>query len=269
LENPVGTAPCFIVEAEAGTIICLPGVPRELEYMMINVVIPYLKQRLNEDQVLRVRVLRTCAIGESDIDRQIDDLMRLNNPTVGLAAHPGQVDIRLAAKAPTEKEAFDLIAPIEADIRRRLGEFIFGIDQETLTGLVGSQLQARQLKLAVVDTLSSGTIAQELRQAGYEAQLQSETVADSLADVLTSLGLPTTEHGEAAAIALAQQLSQPGNVALSILGPATTDDDALVWLAVAYEGQTATRSLRAIFADTGRQAWLMIQAFDLVRRLFM
>jgi hypothetical protein len=63
--------------------------------------------------------------------------------------------------------------------------------------------------------------------------------------------------------------AMPGNVALSILGPATTDDDALVWLAVAYEGQTATRSLRAIFADTGRQAWLMIQAFDLVRRLFM
>ena len=269
VENPVGTAPCFIVEQEKGTIICLPGVPRELEYMMTHVVIPYLKQRLNEEQVIKVRILRTCAIGESDIDRRIDDLMRLNNPTVGLAAHPGQVDIRITAKAPTAQAAFDLIAPIEADIRGRLGDYIFGIDQETLVEVVGGLLKQRQLKLAVVDSLTEAVVAQQLREAGYGEQLHSETVVASLADALTAYGLSAMEDGEAAAIALAGQAGQSDTVGLSIVGPTTADADALVWLASSYNGQTETRRLRSVFADTSRQSWLIIQAFDLVRRWFI
>jgi nicotinamide-nucleotide amidase len=213
--------------------------------------------------------LRTCAIGESDIDRRIDDLMRLNNPTVGLAAHPGQVDIRITAKAPTAQDAFDLIAPIEADIRSRLGDYIFGSDQETLAEVVGGLLKQGRLKLALVDTLAEAVVAQQLREAGYSEQLHSETVATSLADALTVYGLAAMEDGEAAAMALAGQSAQPGTVGLSIVGPTTADDDSLVWLATSYKGQTETRRLRSIFADTSRQSWLIIQAFDLVRRWFI
>jgi len=83
--NPVGTAPGFIVETEKGTIISLPGVPREMQHLMQTAVIPYLKQRLGAQQaIIKAKNLRTVGLGESWIDERIDAQMRLANPTVGL-----------------------------------------------------------------------------------------------------------------------------------------------------------------------------------------
>ena len=75
----------------------------------------------------RVRVLRTCAVGESNIDRGIGDLMTEGNPTVGLAAHIGQTDVRITAKADTEEEADTLVAGMEEKLRERLGVAVYGV----------------------------------------------------------------------------------------------------------------------------------------------
>jgi nicotinamide-nucleotide amidase len=169
LPNPVGTAPCFLSEdiRGRGFIVCLPGVPRELEYMMTNTIIPLLVERMGGTKTIKARVLRTCTVGESDIDRAIGDLMTLANPTVGLAAHSGQTDVRITAKADTEAEAEALIAPVEADVRRRLGIAIYGVDQETVPELAGRLLADRGLKLAVIDTLTEGQVVRELGEAGF------------------------------------------------------------------------------------------------------
>ena len=100
LKNPVGTAPCMLSEDVngRGCIITFPGVPRELEYMLENVVIPILIDRMGGVKITKVHTLKTCAVGESSIDRVIGDLMTTSNPTVGLAAHVGQTDVRIAAK---------------------------------------------------------------------------------------------------------------------------------------------------------------------------
>ena len=155
---------------------------------MENAIIPYLRERLGETQMLVRRILRTCAIGESSIDDTIDDLMRLTNPTVGLAAHMGQVDIRLVAKADTVEAGQALIVPVEAEVRKRLGDHIFGVDDETLPGVVGHLLQARGLRLAVIDSITDRVIGQQLFEAGYGEQLASETVTDSLQAALKTFG---------------------------------------------------------------------------------
>ncbi|MBN1138014.1 MAG: competence/damage-inducible protein A, partial [Anaerolineae bacterium] len=85
IENPVGTAPAFIVEDEKGTIITLPGVPHEMRTLMENAVAPYLQKRLGRTEAIVTRVLRTVAIGESRIDQAIADLETSSNPTVGLS----------------------------------------------------------------------------------------------------------------------------------------------------------------------------------------
>ena len=88
--NPVGTAPGFIVETEDGTMIALPGVPREMERLMQDTVLPYLKERLGASRrAHQGTVLRTVGLAESWIDERIDVQMRSANPTVGLAAHLG------------------------------------------------------------------------------------------------------------------------------------------------------------------------------------
>ena len=149
LTNPVGTAPCYLSEDVngRGCIISLPGVPRELDHMMENTVIPLLIERMGGIKVTRVRVLRTCAVGESNVDRGIGDLMTAGNPTVGLAAHVGQTDVRITAKADTEAEADTLVAGMEEKLRERLGVAVYGVGKVTVAEVVGDLMQEKSLEV--------------------------------------------------------------------------------------------------------------------------
>lgn len=157
ISNPVGTAPAFIVETPRNAIISLPGVPREMEHLLHESVIPYLQRRFDLRQVIKVRLLHTSGMGEGTIDEHIGDLETLSNPTVGLAAHNGVVDIRLAAKAETEAEADRMIAQVEQDVRGRLGNVIFGADDDTLPSVTMAAARRHRWTLACVELgLSEG-----------------------------------------------------------------------------------------------------------------
>lgn len=162
LENPVGTAPCFVVEQEGGTLIALPGVPREMEHMLAQVVLPYLRQKFQLTHIIKAKILRTVGIGESVIDEKIGDLELLENPVVGLAAHAGQTDIRITATAPSEAEALALIAPLEDRIRRELGTFVYGEGKQTLEEVVGLALAERGQTLVVAEAGTGGRLAARL-----------------------------------------------------------------------------------------------------------
>jgi competence/damage-inducible protein CinA-like protein len=162
VENPVGTAPSFIVEAGGHVIFSLPGVPREMEYLMQHAVLPYLRKRYDLHGIIKARVLHTGGAGESQIDDLIGDLERLSNPTVGLLAHAGQVDIRITAKAESEVEADTMIHPIEEDIRRRLGQWVYGVDGETLAQVALNSLVKQGWTLAVVEAGLGGDLTGRL-----------------------------------------------------------------------------------------------------------
>ena len=281
LSNPVGTAPCFLSEDVRGRgfIVSLPGVPRELEYMMTNTVIPLLVEHMGGAKTIRTRVLRTCAVGESDIDRAIGDLMTLANPTVGLAAHSGQTDVRITAKADTGAEVEALIAPIEADLRRRLGIAIYGVDQETVPEVVGRLLADRGLRLAVIDTLTEGQVVRELVEAGFGYLIVANLQAADLSEALHATGLeakaglsPDTD-GFALATALARAVAPADGVGLAMLGPLKEGlDDNLTFIAVSGERlaqeisrRGRSRRYRDAEADYARR-WLVIQGLDWVRR---
>ncbi len=165
VENPVGTAPAFIVEHERGIIVSLPGVPSEMEYLLTRAIVPYLRKKLDLHEVILTRTLHAVSLGESRIDAAIADLQTSSNPTVGLSAHPGQTDIRIAAKAGSEEEARILIAPVEAEIRARLKLYVCGADDETLEDLVMRQLAERGLTLASVEAGTRGQLAGRLANA--------------------------------------------------------------------------------------------------------
>jgi len=281
LPNPVGTAPCFLSEDVRGRgfIVCLPGVPRELEYMMTNTVIPLLVERMGETKTIKARVLRTCAVGESDIDRAIGDLMTLANPTVGLAAHSGQTDVRITAKAHTEAEAEALIAPVEADLRRRLGIAIYGVDQETVREVVGRLLSDRGLKLGVIDTLTEGRVVRELVEAGFGSLIAADLQAADLSEALRATGLSAKADlspdadGFTLATALARAVTPADGVGLAMLGPLNDRiNDNVTFIAVSGEtlAQEVTRRGRSLpyrDAEAGyARHWLVIQGLDWVRR---
>ncbi|MFA7693013.1 MAG: hypothetical protein GX117_08095 [Candidatus Hydrogenedentes bacterium] len=119
--NLEGTAPGLIAERGSKTIICMPGVPRELRRMCEGVVIPYLKWKYEIASTIHYRVLLVEDVGESRVDALIADLIQSqHNPTIGLLASAGLVRVRIAAKASSQDDALALIEPVEREIRERL-----------------------------------------------------------------------------------------------------------------------------------------------------
>ncbi|MBC7875778.1 MAG: CinA family nicotinamide mononucleotide deamidase-related protein [Anaerolineales bacterium] len=163
IQNPVGTAPCFIVETERNAVIALPGVPNEMEYILHDSIIPYLQKRFNLNEIIKVRVLHCAGLGEGTIDEKITDLEKLSNPTVGLAAHTGVVDIRIAAKAKSESEANAMIADIESQVRERLGNIVFGADEDKLEEVTLDLIAKRGWTLATIESGLDGILARTLR----------------------------------------------------------------------------------------------------------
>ena len=257
LENPMGTAPCFLSEDAKGRgcVISLPGVPRELDYMLHEVVIPILIDRMGGRKVTKVRVLRTCAVGESSIDRVIGDLMTERNPTVGLAAHAGQTDVRVTAKADTEEEADALIAPMEAELRKRLGVAIYGTGKETVAEVVGNLLREKGMTIGVVDTLTDGQIVREFEESGAGDVVVAQGETD----------IGEQEDPRALTEAMAQATAPEGGVGLALVGPYKGGATFMAVYGSDPRARTCIESRRFQDSDHIRR-WLVIQGLDLVRR---
>ncbi|MCI0553416.1 MAG: molybdopterin-binding protein [Anaerolineae bacterium] len=241
ISNPVGTAPCFIVQyshlalsgaagrvdggipsyrdpAETkrgegqgvsdGVVISLPGVPSEMEYILHESIIPYLQKRFNLDQIIKIRILHCAGLGEGLIDEKIDDLEKLSNPTVGLAAHTGVVDIRIAAKAKNETEADEMIAGIEEEIRERLGDVVFGADEDKLETITLNEVAKRGWTLTAIESGLDGLLARRIPHTTSFSDLNPAALlvalhaarAESNADA--ALGVAVYPQERAAEIAL-------------------------------------------------------------------
>ena len=173
VENPNGAAPSFIVEDPRGVIFSLPGVPFEMKWLFEHEVVPYLRGKFGLSEVITYRVLKVADLGESSVDDRIGNLIaNSSNPTVGVLAHPGQVDVRIAAKAANVQAAQTLIAPLEVQVRGLLGEHVFATDDQTMEDVVGELLQQRELTIAACEDLSAGMAAERLQRTAQEQFVQ-------------------------------------------------------------------------------------------------
>ena len=160
LPNPNGTAPGWDVQKDGKRIIAMPGVPREMTPMWESV-----EPSLVRGGALRWRTLKLLGIGESAVEEKLAELVRSTSPTVATYAKNDGVHVRVADKASTPAEADGRVAEMEQTIRARLGEYVWGTDDETLPGVIGRGLEARNWRLAVAESLSAGDIARALAEA--------------------------------------------------------------------------------------------------------
>ncbi len=200
VENPNGTAPSFIVEDRRGVIMSLPGVPVELKWLFDNELVPYLGRKFGISETIAYRVLKVADLGESSVDARIGHLIaNSGNPTVGVLAHPGQVDVRIAAKSGTPEGIQALIAPVEEEVRGLLGGHVFGIDDETMESVVGSLLEKASLSIAVYEDITGGMVAENLQRASLKGFLGGMIAGsggsiDSL--LLQDVALPDVPQGQ-------------------------------------------------------------------------
>ncbi len=158
ISNPVGTAPAFCVRGEGKLLVSLPGVPHEMKYLFENSVIPLIRETFHSSGVIVMRNLHSYGLGESAIDELVGDLEEYANPTLGLCAKYGQIDLRITAKAETASEAEQMADRFEAELREKLGDAIFGKDEETLSGIVDALLKEKGKQVRVLEVNGGGKL---------------------------------------------------------------------------------------------------------------
>jgi competence/damage-inducible protein CinA-like protein len=253
IENPVGTAPIFFLEHNSRVIISLPGVPREMEYLMEHEVIPYLLKHFDIHGVIKARILHTVGVGESQIDDLIGDLEQLNNPTVGLAAHSGQVDVRITAKANSVSEAEQMINPVESELRKRLGDVIYGVDQDTLEEISLQSIIKNNWSITVVEAGLGGKLIRRL------ASTQGPFIGGQ---VLTEP--PVSE--ELIALTDAYRQSQQADVGFGVaIQPQNEKQDIYLALVTPYEKKEWIRSYGG--PPEYAPIWAINQSLDIIRRI--
>jgi nicotinamide-nucleotide amidase len=164
LPNPHGTAPGFVALRPDGKFVaCMPGVPREMRPMLAEELMPWLVQRFGLDSAIYTRALHTVGIGESELDRRVEDLFRnLENPKIAMLAHGGRVDVKVMAKARSQAEADAMIDPVVEQLVERIGSGYFGTDATTLGSAIVTEFVRRGLTLGCAESVTGGRVADEI-----------------------------------------------------------------------------------------------------------
>ncbi len=270
IENPVGTAPAFIAEVAGKAIICLPGVPHEMAYLLQTRVLPYLQREMGQAAVILSRWVHTVAIGESAVDQAISDWMHSDNPTVGTRAHPGQTDVCITAKAATRDGALKMLDAMEAQVRERLGAVVYGVDDETLAGVVVAGLSCSGLTVALGETTTDGLIARALQEAeGGDRVLAGTHAATGGLALAEELSIPTGVSDEEMASAIAATLRKTHHADLGLAIVEGRGESPLLHLALASADGVDLRQRPSRGRAEYAAGWTLHRALDMVRRWLM
>lgn len=278
IENPVGTAPSFAVEVGDQVVISLPGVPREMKYLLIEKIVPYLRNRYGiTGKIIKAKILKVAGIGESALDELIGtEILEASNPTVGLAAHSGQIDVRITAKAEDTAEADAMIAVVEAQIRQRVEPYIFGVDRDTIEAALVKTLTEKKRKLVIGEIGVESVISSRLNKApGAEAVIELVSAYPSPETLMQVMSIGETLSLRQLAERAAEYLSQQHGVDVALVVISRADaledhDDAVEGSAVAAYVDQKMRSRAYGFGggtDTAKEwtgTWAMSMAWRML-----
>jgi nicotinamide-nucleotide amidase len=247
IDNPNGTAPGLICEKDGKVVIALPGPRNEFDPMAGGAVREFLC-RLEGGQVIHSRILRICGMGESLVEEKIRPLMEGLNPTVAPYAHPGEVHLRITARAASREIADRMIEPVEQKIRAILGDHVYGADTTSLEEAIIDILRERDQNVSVAESITGGLLGSRLTSVAgsgdaflggvisYAVSVK-EAVLGVPHEVLERFGPVSPECAEE--MALAAKRITGSDYAVSLTGNAGPTSDAdgkpvgLVYIAVA------------------------------------
>ncbi len=228
--NDHGTAPGCAVEHGSQHVVMLPGPPKELVPMFLGYVAPYLQQFSGE--TIRSHTVGVFGIPEAAIDERLSDLMEGENPTVAPYAKDGEVQLRITAKAVSEKEADELCQPVIAEIRERLGAAVYGVDTGGLAKTVVELLKEHNKKIATAESCTAGLLSGKLTEVPGVSQVFECGIAAYSAEIKHQvLGVPeplleaqgTVSPGVAAAMATGARRVGSADIGIGITGVAGPD----------------------------------------------
>jgi nicotinamide-nucleotide amidase len=272
LDNPVGTACGFALDIGQARFFFTPGVPRELKRMLEEQVIPRLLAKSGLQTVIHLKRFHSYGLGESHVDsllQGVEELVPDGSVKLGFRAHYPQLETKLTVRGGDLADIRRKLEPVEAEVRRRLGNFILAEDDRTLEGVVLAELTARGATLCTVETFTGGQIAARVAPLpGAERVFRRGVVARDLAGVAAAVGLdaPTGEltRETAEAVAEAARRQSAATHALAVLidldeGADRIELGGTICLAIAAPDAVASRRSRIV----GGREWVRLGAVEL------
>lgn len=257
LPNPRGTAPGWWVETGDKVIIALPGPPHEMTTMWEHEVVPRLRELTSGDVIL-TRTLKTFGVGESIIEEAIHHLFGQENPYLGIYAKADGVHLRIIARGASQSAAWDLIGPVETEIRDALKDHIWGVAEETPQERLGDILRSNGLTLATMESITGGSIASKITdvpgsseyfRGGFVAYTNAMKVAMGVdPGVIDEYGVVSPQVAEAMSeAACCWGGSDVGLGITGVAGPAELDQHppGEVYIGLSFKGKTL--SIRGSF----------------------
>jgi competence/damage-inducible protein CinA-like protein len=281
LRNPIGVAPGFTVVEDGKFVAVLPGVPAEMQAMFRENLRPALEEHFGGKAVIRRKVLHTCGLSESKVNELIQDILKQKRPAVGLTARETGVDIRIVAHEGSGARSRSTMERTEADIRKKLGDAVYGVDGQEMEEVVGALLTQRKRTLAVAESCTGGLISGRFTNiAGSSAYFEQGVVAYSNAAKTGLLGVPADlieRHGAVSsevAKAMAQGIRERSktDVGLSVTGIAGPSGGTpekpvgLVYIALASPDGVTVNENRFLGTRSQVRQRTAQMAMDMVRR---
>lgn len=228
LPNPKGTAPGLMLVVDNTPIFVLPGVPEEMVSLLQREVIPRLLSGRGEDSVVHSRVLRSWGRSEAQVGELLDDLYRGKaNPSIAFLASAGEIKVRITAKASDRQAAEAMIEPVDAEVRRRLGNSVFGRDDETVGAIIARNLVEKGWTIGTAESATGGLVAAELSSLpGSSAYFRGSVVAytPDLKESLLGVDVDTQVSEETALLmAVGARKTLSVDVAIAVVGSAGPD----------------------------------------------
>jgi nicotinamide-nucleotide amidase len=258
IPNARGTAPGVWMRTAECVIVAMPGVPSEMYAMFEEQVKPRILRMGFGGGVLLQRKINCFGAGESAVEQRILDLTRRGHvPEVGITVSDGTISLRILARAADRAQALAQIGPVEATIRERLGELVYGVEDEELQDVVVRLLAEKRRTVATAESVTVGLVARRLGQVpGVSAWLRGGVVAYQNEVKVELLGVPRPlieEHGVvsgpvAEAMAVGCQTRFRSDLAVStvgLAGPGGGSLDKLVGLVhvgLAWDGGVTSQS---------------------------
>ncbi len=271
LDNPIGTACGFALDIGQARFFFTPGVPRELRRMVEEQIIPRLLTRTGSPTAIYLKRFHSYGLGESHVDTVlagVEALVPDGSVKLGFRAHYPQLETKLTVRGTDRADIDRKLAPVQAEVRRRMGNFILGEDDETLEGVVLAELTRRAGSLAVVESFTGGQIAARIApQPGAEAVFRSGMVARDLGRIGAMLGLTLAGPVSVAmadAVARAERDRSGATHALAVLidldeGADRMDFGGTICLAIADAAGVVSRQARML----GGREWLRLGAVEM------
>jgi nicotinamide-nucleotide amidase len=261
--NPIGTAPGWWVQANGKTIACMPGVPHEMHKMWEEQILPRLAQEAG-GRVLVTRTLKTIGMGEGGVEELLQPLIRSSNPTLATYAKQDGVHVRMGAKADTREAAVKMLDEFELDVRRYVGKYVYGIDDQALPDVIGSLLRDQGLTLATMESCTGGLLGSSVTDAAGSSDYYRGGVIAYTADVKIANGVPpdlidrfgTVSPEAAVAMAQAARRQMGADIGLAttgVAGPAKSEDKPVGTLHVAMDLLGEISADNSIYSTTRAQ----------------